>query len=88
MERLEFIERCEEVLKLPPDLAQVENDRMIDQGLEPISTIVGRKEDVARIFWKETIHKLQDGDSIAPRVIGDVDSCIRGIAIWREKTES
>lgn len=89
MERLEFLKRCEEILELSSNLAQTENDEMIERQLEPIITIVGRKEDISRIFLKEAIHKLQYGDILASRIVNGVDSdCIRGIAIWREKEET
>ncbi len=88
MERMQFIERCDEVLSLSMSRAIEEDNIMTEQGRHPILTIFGRPADLSCIFWRESMHRLEDGDIVGPRILGDEDTCIRGIAIWREIQES
>ncbi len=84
MERAQFIERCDEVLSLSKDVAITENDRLIEQGRYPVLTIVGRTAGLPSIFWREAIHRLEDGDMIGSLILGDTETCVRGLAVWRE----
>ncbi|MCA9343446.1 MAG: hypothetical protein H6793_00620 [Candidatus Nomurabacteria bacterium] len=88
MDRAQFIERCDEVLSLSIDGATTENNRLIEQGRYPVLTIVGRTAGLPSIFWREAIHRLEDSDIIGSRILGDTETCVRGIAVWRETKES
>ncbi len=83
MERNEFLKRCDEIIAMSFDEALAESSQMTQQERQPIFTIFGRSEDVASIFWKESVHKIDEGDVLAPHIITQQGVSLLGLAIWR-----
>lgn len=62
-------------------------DYLFEHGYEYVSAIIMSMSceiNDGRAFYKETSHRLQDGDLLAPYFFRRGESPIRAVALWRK----